>query len=110
MGNNNFVLIQGTVAAFDIIRNDLTATSVTMYFKNTDTNEVISKSASYVDGVATIEFSGADTAVAGMYPYQVNETLSGGGVAKYGVLDCDGDGDCDWRYLIICEAIDGGIS
>lgn len=107
---NNITLIQGTVAAFKILQNDLSATSVTMYIKNEDTNEVISSSDTYVNGVANIEFDGLDTSTPGVYLYQVNENLSGGGVAKYGAFDCDKDGDCDFNYIIICESLDGGIS
>lgn len=108
--NRNIILIEGTVAGIDVIRNDATATSVSIYMRNEDTEIVTHKTASYVDGVATIEFSGIDTATPGVYPYQINETLSGGGLAKYGALDCDGDGNCEYGYIIICAAIDGGIS
>lgn len=108
--NRDIILIEGTVAGIDVIRNDLTATSCTIYMKNEDTQAVISKTASYVDGVATIELDGFDTAIPGVYPYQINENLSGGGIAKYGALDCDGDGNCEYGVIIICAAIDGGIS
>lgn len=107
---NNITLIQGTVAGIDVVQNDLTATSVTIYMKNDDTQAVISKTANYTDGVATIELDGTDTSVVGVYPYQVNENLAGGGIAKYGAYDCDGDGDCEFGVIVICEAIDGGIS
>lgn len=110
MNNRNIILIEGTVAGIDVIRNDLTATSVTLYMKNEDTDAVISKTASYVDGVATIELTGADTTTPGVYPYQINENLSGGGIAKYGALDCDEDGECEFGFIIICESLDGGIS
>lgn len=110
MQNRNIVLIEGTVAGINVIRNDVTATSVTLYMKNEDTNAVISKTADYVDGVATIGLSGDDTAIPGIYPYQINENLTGGGIAKYGALDCDADGNCEFGLIIICEAIDGGIS
>lgn len=106
----NFTWIEGTVAAFNVYQSDLSATSVVIYLQNEDTNEVISSSASYVDGVANVEFDGADTATPGTYKYQVNEVLSGGGLAKYGAVDCDQDGGCDWGYVIICPALDGGIS
>jgi hypothetical protein len=108
--SRNLTLIQGTVAAIDVIQNDPSSTSATIYLKNEDTSEIISKNAAYVSGVATIELDGTDTATVGIYPYQVNEVLSGGGLAKYGALDCDNDGDCDFGYIIICEALDGGIS
>lgn len=107
----NLTIIQGSVAAFDIIRNDPTATSVTMYLKNDDTEAVISGGSAYDgNGLATIELDGLDTSVIGVYRYQVNETLSGGGIAKYGAIDCDSDGDCDFNYIIVCESLDGGIS
>lgn len=108
--NRDIILIEGTVAGIDVIRNDVTATSVTLYMKNDDTHAVISKNASYVDGVATIELTGIDTATPGTYPYQINENLTGGGIAKYGALDCDGDGECEYGVITICTAIDGGIS
>ncbi len=105
----NLTIIQGSVAAFDIVQNDPTATSATLYLKNEDTNEVISGNASYVANVASIELDGLDTSVTGVYRYQVNESLSGGGLAKYGAIDCDSDGDCDFNYIIVCESLDGGI-
>lgn len=106
----NLTIIQGSVAAFDIIQNDPSSTSATMYLKNEDTNEVISGNAAYVDGVANIVLDGLDTSIMGVYRYQVNESLSGGGLAKYGAIDCDSDGDCDFNYIIVCESLDGGIS
>lgn len=107
--SRKIILIQGSVAAIDIEQQDPTATSASIYMKNEDTDAVISKTASYVDGVATIEFDGEDTSVVGVYPFQVNENLPDG-IAKYGAEDCDGDGDCEFGVIIICEALDGGIS
>lgn len=107
---HNMTILQGSVAAFEVIRNDSSATSATMYLKNEDTNEVISGNANYVNGVANIELDGLDTSVVGIYRWQVNESLSGGGLAKYGAIDCDSDGDCDFNYIIVCESLDGGIS
>ena len=106
----NFTWIEGTVAAFNVYQNDPTADSATIYLQNTDTLATISHTANYVEGVATVEFDGNDTAVVGTYKYQVNENLSGGGIAKYGTTDCDQDGDCDWGCVVICSALDGGIS
>ncbi len=106
----NLTIIQGSVAGFDIIRNDASATSVTMYLKNEDTLAVISSNAAYIGDRATVEFEGLDTSVTGVYRYQINESLSGGGLAKYGAIDCDSDGDCDFNYIIVCESLDGGIS
>lgn len=107
---NITTVIEGSVVAFDIGQNDLSATSASMYLKNVETGETITGTANYVSRVATIEFDGSDTAVPGVYRYQVNENLSGGGIAKYGAFDCDQDGDCEYGYVVICEALDGGIS
>lgn len=103
----NITLIQGTVAGIDIYQNDTGAVSATLYMKNDETDELIFNTANYVDGVATISLDGLDTAVVGVYSYQVNENLSGGGIAKYGTFDCS---DCEFGKVIICEALDGGIS
>ena len=102
-----FTLIEGGVANFDVLRNDPTATSATLVLKNRETEAVTSHTANYVDGVASIQLDGNDTAIVGVYQYQVNENLSGGGIAKYGTFDCD---DCEWGEIVVCEALDGGIS
>lgn len=103
----NITLIEGTVAGIDVYQNDLSASSATLYMKNNVTSETISKTANYTDGVATIELDGMDTATPGIYSYQINENLGGGGIAKYGTFDCD---ECEWGKIVICEALDGGIS
>lgn len=102
----NITLIQGTAAGIDVYQNDLSATSATLYMKNDETDEVINVTGNYVDGVANIELDGIDTATPGIYSYQVNENLPDG-IAKYGTFDCT---DCEWGKIIICEALDGGIS
>lgn len=108
--DRHFTWIEGTEAALKVLQNHPTATSVTIYIKNTETDAVISNTASYTDGEAVVEFDGNDTTTPGVYKMQVNENLSGGGIAKYGAKDCDGDGDCAFAYVTICESIDGGIS
>lgn len=102
-----FTIIEGSVANFDVLRNDSTATSATLVLKNRETGVVSSHTANYIDETASIELDGNDTAITGVYQYQINENLSGGGIAKYGTFDCD---DCEWGEIIICEALDGGIS
>lgn len=103
----NITLIEGTVSNIDIYQNDPTATSATLYMRNDETNALISKTAPFVNDVATIELDGNDTTTPGVYSYQVNENLGGGGIAKYGTFECE---DCEWGKIIICEALDGGIS
>ena len=105
--SRNITLIEGTVANIDIYQNDPTATSATLYMRNDETDALISKTATFVNDVATIELDGNDTTTPGVYSYQVNENLSGGGMAKYGTFEC---ADCEWGKIIICEALDGGIS
>lgn len=105
--SRHFTLIQGTVANFDVLQNDPTASSATLILKNRETDVVTSHTANYVGGVASIEVDGNDTAIIGVYQYQINENLSGGGIAKYGTFDCS---DCEWGEIVICEALDGGIS
>lgn len=102
----NITLIQGTAAGIDVYQNDLSATSATLYMKNDDTGATISVTENYTDGVATLELDGNDTAVVGVYSYQVNENLPDG-IAKYGTFECT---DCEWGKIVICEALDGGIS
>lgn len=104
--SRNIILIQGTVAAIDVYQNDLTADTVTIYMKDDETDNLIINTATYENGVATVMLEGDDTAIVGVYSYQINENLPDG-IAKYGTFECE---DCEWGKIIICEALDGGIS
>lgn len=106
---------QGETLTLTIIEKDLTAESVTFTAKKTDDIPVISQTVSFVteDDVRVAEFNIDTTAIPvdeDGYAYMYTINYSDGTVEKLPDSDeCDSD-DCELPVLIICEAIDVGVS
>lgn len=106
--SKNFTIIQSGHYNIGVLQHDEQATSVEFLMKNDETDELIIVTAPYVDGFADVELTGTQTAVVGVYSYQVNEIIPEGR-SKNRDFDC-ADGDCEFGKIIICEALDGVIS
>lgn len=103
---NDISIRQGSALNIQVNQGDTSAISATLIIKLND-NPAISVTDTYVDGVANLTLSAAQTSVVGIYDYQVNENYEDGAVVKYPADDCD---DCDFPKLEICESLDGEVS
>lgn len=102
---NNISVRQGAQLNLRITQGDATSVSATVILKHQDTDAIIQKTASFVSGIADVMFTAADTAVLGVYDYQVNENFSGSDPLKYpDPNDCEDD--CEFPTVTICEALD----
>ena len=108
MTNRNFTILQASLKRLKFLQSQPDATSVTLVMRNDDTLATASYTENYISGEAVVELTGLDTAIVGVYSYQVNENTPDG-IIKYGDLNCDGD-DCAYGKIIICEALDGFVS
>jgi len=110
--SRNIIILQGGEDDIQIQRDDPEAVSVTFVMKNDDTDALTEITEAYaeVDGtwMAQITIDGLHTSIIGVYSYQINENISGGGIRKHGVGNCAEW--CEFGKLIICESLDGVVS
>lgn len=101
------VIVQGSALTIEVIQSDPLATDVTVILRNDETLDLITVGPeSYSDGIAHVTIDAEDTEVVGTYSIQLNETTPEG-VIKHGAFDCDGDGNCYYAKVIVCESLDG---
>jgi hypothetical protein len=103
----------GSSLNISITSDDEGATEATLYVGIPGQPPIITKPATFTDGVAIIQLEGGiggDTEVPlGEYKYQINVEHSGGFLEKYPEADSDCE-DCDEGAdlpdFIVCEALD----
>lgn len=94
----------GARLSFAVYRGDAEAVSAT-FIAVDDYSNVITSTVNYdVDGAAAFQFDSSDTAVAGLYQYQITENFATGSPDIYPSL-----GSCDLPTLEICSSLSTGI-
>lgn len=110
----NIRVRQGSQVPLLVYQGDEGSVSATLILKNQETSDIIEKTGDFelVDGgmVADLTLDAVDTAVVGLYDYQINENFDDADPIKYpDAGDCDGD-DCSFPTIEICESLDEEIS
>jgi len=107
MNKNDMSVLQGGNLPLTVERLDPAAISATLILKIQGSDTVLSKSSSYDgNGVADVSLNGDDTAVPGVYDYQINENFSTGDPDKYPNPDkCSGE--FSFPTITIYESLDG---
>jgi len=103
---NNIKVRQGAQLNLRITQGDEDSISATVILRPQGGGSLIQQTAVFASGEAVVEFDGDDTAVLGVYDYQINENFAAADPLKYpDPNDCDDD-ECEFPTITICEALD----
>jgi len=102
---NELYVRQGGQLGLLIQQGEPTSTSATLILRPQFPGSNITKTASYVAGFADLSLTSVETALIGVYDYQVNENIPNESPAKY-PDPVKGD-NCIFPTLTVCESLDG---
>jgi len=101
---NELLVRRGGQLGLIIQQGEPSSTSATIFLRPQGSGTVITKTAPYVAGFADLSLTSVQTAILGIYDYQINENITGESPIKY-PDPVKGD-NCIFPTLTICEALD----
>ena len=110
---NDFKVRQGAQVPLTVVQGDDASVSATLILREQTTDALIQATGAFVDiggkMLADVSLTGLQTAIRGVYDYQVNENFATGDPLKYpDPNNCDGE--CVFPTITICEALDESTS
>lgn len=108
---DNITIWQNAQTQLEVTQGDPDSVSATiiMVLVDSSVSLTVTKTAVFVDGLADLSLDATDTAVVGVYEYQILENFSGDDPLVYPDPDNCDDG-CELPTITICESLAGDIS